>query len=361
VPNTSTSGSPTGAAAKPFRIAFIGTGGIALHQMKYLKNIPGVEVVAAADLSEKALGKVKDQYHIERTYTDYKKMLREVGDIDAVSICTPNGVHAENAITALEAGKHVLVEKPMAMTGREATKMVESSRRAGKQLIVGFQHRFEPRSKMLHYQVKAGHFGKILYVRCQALRRRGIPSWGVFGRKEMQGGGALIDLGVHILEAAHYIMGAPRPVTATGAAYCYIGDKPCQVQAPWGAWDHTTYTVEDLATGMVRFDTGATLSIEASFAAHIEKDIWNITIMGEKAGASWETGTIFTDHGGYMMNMTAQHLGTWDHFEQKMRHFVDVCRDHKHNEIPAEHGLMVQKMIDAIYHSAEVRHEVPIE
>jgi len=199
VPNTSTSGSPTGAAAKPFRIAFIGTGGIALHQMKYLKNIPGVEVVAAADLSEKALGKVKDQYHIERTYTDYKKMLREVGDIDAVSICTPNGVHAENAITALEAGKHVLVEKPMAMTGREATKMVEASRRAGKQLIVGFQHRFEPRSKMLHDQVKAGQFGKILYVRCQALRRRGIPSWGVFGRKDLQGGGALIDLGVHIL------------------------------------------------------------------------------------------------------------------------------------------------------------------
>ena len=353
--------SSTSTAAKPFRIAFIGTGGIALHQMKYLKSIPGVEIIAVADVNEKALTKVKDQYHIERAYADYHKMLRDVPEIDAVSVCTPNGLHAENAIAALDAGKHVLVEKPMAMTAREATKMVEAARRAGKQLIVGFQHRFEPRSKMLHDQVKAGQFGKVLYVRCQALRRRGIPSWGVFGRKDLQGGGALIDLGVHILEAAHYIIGAPRPVTATGGTYCYIGDKPCQAVAPWGAWDHSTYSVEDLAVGTIRFDNGTMLSIESSFAAHIEKDVWNITIMGEKAGASWESATIFTDHGGYMMNMTAQHLGTWDHFEQKMKHFVDVCRDHKPNEIPAEHGLMVQKMIDGIYHSADVHHEVPIE
>jgi predicted dehydrogenase len=288
-------------------------------------------------------------------------MLREVPDLDAVSICTPNSLHAENAMAALEAGKHVLVEKPMAMSAREATKMVEASRRAGKQLIVGFQHRFEPRSKMLHDQVKAGHFGKVLHVRAQGLRRRGIPSWGVFGRKELTGGGPLIDIGVHILEASHYIIGSPRPVTASGATYCYIGDKACEAQAPWGAWDHATYTVEDLAVGFIRFENGTTLSVETSYAAHIEKDVWNITLMGEKAGASWESGTIFTDHGGYMMNMTAQHLGTWDHFEHKMRHFVDVCRDHKHNEVPAEHGLMVQKMIDAIYHSAEVRHEVPIE
>ena len=239
--------------------------------------------------------------------------------------------------------------------------MVELARRLGKQLIVGFQHRFEPRSKLLHDRIKAGDFGKILYVRCQGLRRRGIPSWGVFGHKEKQGGGALIDIGVHILEAAHYIIGSPRPVTTTGNVYCYIGDKPCQVQAPWGAWDHKTYTVEDLAVGTIRFDGGTLLTVESSFAAHIEKDVWNITIMGEKAGASWESGTVFTDHGGYMMNMTAQHLGTWDHFEYKMRHFVDVCRDGKHNEVPPEHGMMVQMMVDAIYHSAEVGHEVPIE
>ena len=140
--------SSTSTAAKPFRIAFIGTGGIALHQMKYLKSIPGVEIIAVADVNEKALTKVKDQHHIERAYADYHKMLRDVPEIDAVSVCTPNGLHAENAIAALDAGKHVLVEKPMAMTAREATKMVEAAKRAGKQLIVGFQHRFEPRSKM---------------------------------------------------------------------------------------------------------------------------------------------------------------------------------------------------------------------
>src|SRR3954464_8433031 len=239
--------SSTSTAAKPFRIAFIGTGGIALHQMKYLKSIPGVEIIAVSDVNEKALTKVKDQHHIERTYTDYRKMLRDVPEIDAVSVCTPNGLHAENAIAALDSGKHVLVEKPMAMTAREATKMVEASRRAGKQLIVGFQHRFEPRSKMLHDQVKAGQFGKVLYVRCQALRRRGIPSWGVFGRKDLQGGGALIDIGVHAIETAHFLMGSPRPLSATAGTFRYIGDKPSGVETEWGPWDHKSYTVEDLA------------------------------------------------------------------------------------------------------------------
>lgn len=357
MPNSTSASAP----AKPFKVAFIGTGGIALHHMKHLKHIPGVEIVALADISEKALAKAKEQFHVERTFTDYRKMLKEVPEIEAVSICTPNGLHAENAIAALDAGKHVLVEKPMAMSHREGQKMLDASRRANKQLVVGFQHRFEPRSKMLHDQVASGVLGQILYVRAQAMRRRGIPSWGVFGRKDLQGGGPLIDIGVHILEAAHYIMGSPHPMTATGATYCYIGDKPCQAQAPWGAWDHKNYTVEDLAVGMIRFDTGAMLSVETSFAAHIEKDIWNITVMGEKGGANWESSTIFTDQGGYMMNMSAQHLGTWDHFEYKMKHFVEVCRDHRPNEVPPEHALMVQKMLDGIYASAEARREISIE
>jgi predicted dehydrogenase len=351
----------TSSSVKPFRIAFIGTGFIGLHQMKLLRHLPGVEIVAAADISERQLNKVKESHGVERVYTDYKKMLREVTDVDAVSICTPNGLHAENSIYALEAGKHVLVEKPMAMSAREAQRMVDTARRMGRQLVVGYQHRFEPRSKMIHDQIAAGAFGKILYVRAQGLRRRGIPSWGVFGRKDLQGGGPLIDLGVHIVETAHYLMGAPRPVTATGATFCYIGNKPCQVNVPWGPWDHQTYTVEDLAVGTVRFDNGSMMTIESSFAAHIEKDVWNISIMGEKGGANWETGQLFLDQGGYMMNMTAAHVGTWDHFEYKMRHFVEVCRDGRTNEIPPEHALMVQKILDGVYASAEQGREVVIE
>lgn len=348
-------------AAKPFRIAFIGAGGIALHHMRTLKKIPGAEVIAIADISQKALNAAKEEFGVPWVFTDYKQMLQDLPEIEAVDICTPNGLHAQNTIDSLNAGKHVMVEKPMAMNVREAREMVAASERNGKKLIVGFQHRFEARSKLLRERIASGEFGKILFVRAQALRRRGIPSWGVFGRKDLQGGGPMIDIGVHILEASHAIIGGPKPVSATANIFTYIGNQPPVAAAQWGPWDYSTYTVEDLAVGMIRFENGTMLSIETSFAAHIEEDEWNITILGEKAGASWKSSKIFKDEGGYMVNSQATYLGAWDHFEYKMRHFVEVCRDDRPNEVTAEQALMVQQMLDAIYASAEQGKEVTIE
>jgi len=133
------------------------------------------------------------------------------------------------------------------------------------------------------------------------------------------------------------------------------------VACMWPNWDYKTYTVEDLAAGLIRFDTGALLALEASFVAHIEKDIWNVQIMGEKGGANWEASQIFVDQGGYMMNMTPGYLGKWDHFEYKMKHFVEVCQGLRPSEATAEQGLMVQKMLDGIYASADAGHEVVVE
>jgi predicted dehydrogenase len=345
---------------KPFRVAFIGAGGIARTHMKYLKTLENVSICAAADPSEMSLTRLKQDYPEVPQFTDYKKMLKET-ECDAVDVCTPNGLHAENTIAALEAGKDVIVEKPMAMNAREAQHMMDAAKRAGKKIIIGFQHRFDPKTKLIRDQIGADSFGKILYVRAQALRRRGIPNWGVFGRKELQGGGPMIDIGVHILETAHYMIGSPRPVSASGNAWTYMGNKPSDVASMWPAWDHRTYNVEDLAVGMIRFDNGAVLVIESSFVAHIEKDIFNVTLMGEKGGAVWDTSQIFTDHGGYQMNMTPGWLGKWDVFEYKMKHFVEVCRDDRPNEAPGEHGLAVQKMLDAIYQSAEKGKEVAID
>jgi predicted dehydrogenase len=347
--------------AKPFRIAFIGAGGIAHAHVNHLKKVEGVEIIAAADVSEKSLAKFKDAFNTPHLFTDYRQMLKEVPEIDAVDICTPNGLHAENTIASLEAGKHVMVEKPMAMNARQAQEMLDAAKKAGKELIVGFQHRFEPRTKLIHDQIMSGSFGKILYVRAQALRRRGIPNWGVFGRKDLQGGGPMIDIGVHIMETAHYMIGSPRPVTATGNQWTFMGNQPSNVVSMWPNWDYTTYTVEDFAAGMIRFEDGGLLTIEASFVTHIEKDIWNIQVYGEKGGANWETSQIFTDHGGYMMNMSPGYVPKWDHFEYKMKHFVEVCRDGRANESPGEHGLMVQKMLDGVYASAAAGKEVGIE
>lgn len=346
--------------SKVLKVGFIGAGGIARAHMKHLKAIGDVEIVAAADVSNDMLQRVKTEYGVQQLFTDFRAMLKAVPELDAVSVCTPNGLHAANTIAALEAGKHVLVEKPMAMNAKEGQKMLDAARRAKKHLVIGFQHRFEPRTRMVREQIKAGAFGKILYVRAQALRRKGIPNWGVFGRKDLQGGGPMIDIGVHILETAHYLIGSPKPITATGNTWTYAGNKPSNVMCTWPNWDYKTYTVEDLAVGQIRFDTGTMLTIEASFVAHIEKDVWNIQIMGEKGGADWGNSQIFTDANGYMVNQTPAFLGRWDCFEYKMRHFVEVVRDGRANEAPAEHGLMVQKMLDGVYASAAKGREVTI-
>src|SRR5206468_8532201 len=229
----------------------------------------GVEIAAAADVSEKALEKFKEAFPEVTTFTDYKEMLKERKDLDAVSVCTPNGLHAENTIVALEAGKHVIVEKPMAMNAKEAQKMIDAAKKSGKELVVGFQFRFDPKTQLIRRQIADGKFGKIMYVRCQALRRRGIPNWGVFGRKDLQGGGPMFDIGVHVLEVAHYMMGSPHPVTATAATFNCIGCRPCDVECLWPNWDYKNHTVEDLAVATIRFETGAMLTVEASFAAHI--------------------------------------------------------------------------------------------
>jgi predicted dehydrogenase len=348
-------------STKPFRVGFIGAGGIAHTHANNFKKIDGVEIVAAADVAEKGLTKFKDAFSVTKTFSDYKEMLAKCPEIDAVSVCTPNGLHAENSNAALKAGKHVLVEKPMAMSAKEGQSMIDAAKKNGKELIVGFQYRFEPRSQFIRKQVDAGVFGKIMYARAQALRRRGIPNWGVFGRKDLQGGGPMIDIGVHILEVTHYMMGAPRPVAAFGNTWTFHGNKPSDVVSVWPNWDHKTYTVEDFAVGMIRFENSAMLNIEASFVAHIEKDVWNTNLFGEKAGANWEANSIFRDDGGYMMNTTAPYVGNWDHFAEKIKHFVGVCRGERKNDCPAEHGLMIQKMLDGVYASAAAGKEVPIE
>lgn len=346
---------------KPLRVAFIGSGGISRTHTGYFNKMKGVSVVACADIAPAALDWYKTNQKVEHLFSDYNEMLREVGDqIDAVSVCTPNGVHREAAVAALNAGKPVLGEKPMAMNAVEAQEIADAAKANGVEFVIGFQHRFEPRSKVLRDQIQSGAFGKILYVRAQALRRRGIPNWGVFGRKELQGGGPMIDIGVHIIEASHNIIGNPKPVSATGNTFTYIGDKPSEVASQWPGWDYKTFTVEDLAVGMIRFDTGAMLTIESSFSAHIEKDVFNIQIMGEKGGAIWDGSQIFTDTNGYMLNATPGFVPKYDYWEYKMRHFVEVVRDGRTNEAPAEHGVMVQKMLDGVYASAAAGKEVEI-
>jgi len=344
---------------KKLRIGFIGAGGIGRTHMRHLMKFKDVDLVSASDISADCRAKAEQDHGVKRTYQDWQDMLAKE-ELDAVSVCTPNGCHAEHTIGALESGCHVLVEKPLAMSAAEGQAMLDAAEKAGKHLVIAFQWRYHPKAQFLKQSVADGHYGKVLYMRCSALRRRGIPNWGVFGRKDLQGGGPLIDIGVHIMEVAHYVMGRPRPVAASGHTFEYIGARPCDVACTWPNWDHKTYTVEDLAVGQVRFENGAVMQVEASFAAHV-KDSWNFTFMGEKGGADFENLAIHTDECGYMIDKTPAYLPQYDYFEMKMRRFVDTALNDVPNEAPAEDGLMIQKMIDAIYASAATGQEVLID
>lgn len=348
---------------KKLRVAIIGCGGIAQSHLEAYKQIPEVEVVAGVDIVQERLDVMKEKWGVTKLYKDWKKMLKEIKP-DAVDVCTPNGVHCDPVVDACNAGCHAMVEKPMAMSPEQCEKMIAAAKKHNVKLAVGFQQRYNVRTSFLTRARDEGDIGNIMFVKCQALRRRGIPNWGVFGQKELQGGGPMIDIGVHVLEMAHFFMGSPKPVAASGNIWTYMGDKPSKVVSSWPNWDYKTYTVEDLAIGQIRFENGAILQIESSFVAHIEKDLFTFSAMGTKGGCQWEPAAIFTDRAGTMINSTPVFLGEdgWiTLFKSKLQNWVDAIMKGTELTAPGEAGLVVQKMLNGIYESAKQGKEVKIK
>lgn len=348
---------------KKLRFAIVGTGMISNAHLGALKFIENAEVVGLCDLEIEKAHEKAEKFGFEKDicFDECKKMFKAVKP-DAVCVCTPNGQHAPVAIAASKAGCHVLLEKPMAMSPAECKKMIAAAKLAKKKICIGFQHRFTGKSQFIRSLVDDGVLGDIRFARVQALRRRGIPNWGVFGQKHLQGGGPMIDIGVHALEMCHYAMGSPKPVAAVGMIDTYIGnDAECaKINTNWSGWDHKTYTVEDLAIGHIRMENGAVIHIESSFAAHIKpKYEMDYQLMGTKGGFVYGDCEVYTDQNNYMMNITPQYVSNTGGFEGENSFFVAKLTDFTehvlHNKptiIAAEHGLMVQQMLSGVYESA---------
>lgn len=341
---------------RKLRYGFIGAGGIAGTHMEELTKRDDVELVAVADVSPDALADISARFNVASTFEDHRKMLREA-NLDAVSVCTPNRFHMRHTIDALRAGCDVLCEKPLAMNAREGARMVAAANELGRKLAIGFQYRYNPRTAFLKRAADEGQLGRVVYARVQALRRRGIPNWGVFGRRELQGGGPLIDIGVHALEMAHFVMGSPTPVSAIGDVFSYLGNRRSdRVESVWKGWDWKHHDVEDLAVGRIRFEDGAVLTLEAAWAAHVEKNLWTFELLGEEGGASWDPPKIFRDEAGHMVDKSPAWLPdprSDGMFKRKMFNFVEHCLYDAPLLAPGADGLVVQKMIDGIYRSAE--------
>ena len=239
-------------AKKKLGIGIIGSGGIAqnAHMPGYAAVPDLCKIVAVADVNADAAKVAAEKFNVKHVFSDYKKLL-EMDEVDAVSVCTPNYLHHEPTIKAFQAGKHVLCEKPIAMNAREAAEMVAAGRKAKKKFMVGYNLRFAPTNQLLKKYIDAGDLGEIYFARAQALRRRGIPGWGVFIDKSKQGGGPLIDIGVHILDLTLWLLGHPKPVAASGQTYAKFG-KRSDIVGFMGQWDYKNFTVEDFAIGLIR-------------------------------------------------------------------------------------------------------------
>ena len=266
------------------RAGVIGAG-IGRYHIEGYEASDNAEVVALCDVNKQALARLADAHGIEKTFTDYRQMLKL--DLDCVSVCVPNRLHAPLTVDCLKAGKHVLCEKPLARNAREGRRMVDAAKAAKRTLMVQFNNRYRPEAKVLKQYAEDGTLGDIYFARCGWVRRNGIPGWGGwFTSKDMAGGGPLIDLAVHMLDLTMWLMGNPEPEICMASTYSVFGPK-MQALGPWGTPNRKgKFDVEDMAVGMIKFAGGQTVLLEAAWAARLKREWVYSTLCGTKAGAS---------------------------------------------------------------------------
>jgi predicted dehydrogenase len=344
---------------KKVRVGVIGVGMGSGHAAAYQKDARA-ELVALCDVNEARLRATAERLGVpdDRLYTDPYAMYRRAG-LDAVSIATPNKFHAPLTLAAFKAGCHVLCEKPMAMTVKEAERMLAASKKAGRNLMINFSYRFLDMSCALKQQVEAGVIGDIYFGRTVWHRRRGIPGLGGwFTDKELAGGGPLIDLGVHRVDLALWLMGYPEPASVSGSTYCVIARELARRTKK-------SYTVEDLACGLVKFANGATLLVEASWAVNNNQEEEMVTTLyGTKGGlvqknvnATYEwRAELYTEEGGNLYTKVLDKAMV--SVPSAYREFVSSILQKRPPSATGEEGVKVMKILEGLYRSAETGSEV---
>jgi predicted dehydrogenase len=359
------------------RIGVIGAGVGALHLAAYAQ-LPQVEIVALAGLDDERVRRVAAEYNVPQTYREYEHLLA-AANVHAVSVCLPNALHTPVSIAALEAGKHVLVEKPLARNAAEAQSIVDAAAAHDRVLMVSFDKRFRNDVQWIKQYVDSGAIGTIYYAKAHWMRRAGIPrlgSW--FVSKEQAGGGPLIDLGVHVLDIAMYLMGEPEPVAVTANTYAEFGPRGLKgwVGREQFSDERLNYEVEDLATGFVRLagdgartNAQTTLLLEASWGTHSAAgDDFGVTLYGTEGGVELmvrnytyeNTVRVFTDVGGAPVDMAPKIAkGAGGHGEV-IRRFVTAILEGGPASPSSAEGLRRAAVLDACYLSAAEGHEVTL-
>ncbi len=347
------------------KVGIIGVGGIAkgAHIPGYLRLKDKVKIVALCDIIPERAQKRAVELDVKHVFTDYNQML-EMDELDIISVCTSNYAHAPATIAALNAGKHVICEKPMARNAKEAAEMVKAYKKSGKILTVGYQWRFDPDIQALKNLIDNGEFGEIYFAKAIATRRRGIPAWGDFLNLEKQGGGPLVDIGTHALDLTLYLMGNPQPETVLGSSYTKIADKGCLNN--FRDYDPKDYQVEDAAFGYIKMKNGATLSLETSWAMNIMDDeIFGTEVYGSLSGARFHWGKPLTVVSEAKKRINIKQIVRRDkigsNYHAEIEHFVNCILEGQEPLVKPEEALNVMKIQDAIYASQKTKAAITIE
>lgn len=350
---------------RTIRIGIIGCGGIANgKQMPSLVKQKGVELVAFCDIVKDKAVKAAAAFGVEGAdvYTDYHELLKDTS-IEVIHVCTPNKSHAPISIASLEAGKHVLCEKPMAKTAAEAREMVETAKRTGKKLTIGYDNRYRTDSQYLKQLAEEGEFGDIYFAKAHAVRRRAVPTWGVFLNEEEQGGGPLIDIGTHALDLTLWTLDNYKVKSVVGNVYYKLSDTENAANA-FGPWDPKEFTVEDSAFAFITMENGATVTLEASWALNtLDVDEAKTTLCGTKAGADMRDGLRINGEKLSRLYVTKPDLqaggvayydgGSETQADKEARLWINAVRNDTEPVVKAEQALVVSEILEAIYESAK--------
>jgi predicted dehydrogenase len=347
------------------RLGIIGAGAIGAVHMETLNKLGDVAEIRAVTDTHLPLAEKRAEEHSIKTVHVSPEALIADPDIDAVVVAVPNQFHAPLTIAALEAGKHVLLEKPMAISSAKAKEIIDAQQRTGKTVMIAQQMRFTGLSRAVKALIDDGVLGRVYNIKTGWLRKKGIPGWGSwFTQMEMAGGGPLIDIGVHMLDLSLHLVGSPKPVSVFGTTYAEFGPHK-RGTGTWGTpnWDGI-YNVEDLATALIKLDNGATLSLDVSWAAHAADltDEPFIHLMGTEAGVSivGNTATLVKHENNEVVKQAIEPLDSDNERELVARHFIASIHEGMMPISSVITGYTNNRILDAIYESSASGGEVKL-
>ncbi len=354
----------------PLRAGIIGLGVGRAHAKGYISS-PDSDLVAVCDMNAERLQLFADEFKVQERYTDYTTMLNEA-NLDVVSICLPNALHAEVSIAALEAGLNVICEKPMAVNTQEARAMNAAAAKSGKRLMMSYNYRYRSDAQWMRQMVITGKLGTIYHVQVSWRRETGIPGWGLFGSKAMSGGGALIDLGVHVIDLALWLMDFPTVQTISAQTRSLFGPVG---RKTWGRVPGQKieggFDVDDGGIAFMRLANGASMALNVTWAEHMQprEDAYRVELQGTDGTAilhvrnykNDDTLVFYTEMASVPVTVIPSvNFSTPQNHEALI---IDLVKSLRNGEVPGtsgEQGLVAVEILDAIYESSQIGREVVV-